>query len=57
MKAYYMTAFLFFQAQAISSSGKNTCDKMTVKTEDGKIETYFFEANKIFEMERKMFGK
>jgi hypothetical protein len=43
------------QSQSITSSGKNACDKMVIKTEDGEIKTYFFEANKIFEMERKMF--
>jgi hypothetical protein len=48
---------LEFQQQEISSSKKNTCDKMTLKAEDGKTEIYFFEANKVFEMERKMFGK
>jgi len=46
-----------FQGQAISSSKNNMCDKMTVKTQDGKIETYYFEANKVFEMEKKMFEK
>jgi len=45
------------QEQSISSSGKNNCDKMVVKTEDGKIKTYYFEANKIFEMESKMLEK
>jgi hypothetical protein len=44
------------QKQSISSGGKNSCDKMVVKTEEGEIKTYFFEANKVFEMERKMFG-
>jgi Domain of unknown function (DUF4919) len=43
------------QSQSISSGGKNTCDKMVVKTEEGESKTYFFEANKVFEMERKMF--
>lgn len=46
-----------FQSQSISSGGKNTCDKMVVKTEDGKVETYYFEANKVFEIEQKMFDK
>ena len=45
------------QKQSISSGGKNTCDKMVVKTKEGKSETYYFEANKIFEMEEKIFGK
>ena len=44
------------QMQSISKSNKNTCDKMDVKTEDGGIKTYYFEANKVFEMERKLFG-
>ena len=44
------------QSQSISSGGKNTCDKMVVKTEEGEIKTYYFEANEVFEMERKMFG-
>jgi len=44
------------QSQSINSSGKNTCDKMEVKTETGEKKIYYFEANKVFEMERKMFG-
>ena len=44
------------QTQSISSSAKNTCDKMVVKNEDGSVETYYFEANKVFEMESKIFG-
>jgi hypothetical protein len=28
-----------------------------LKVEDGEINTYYFEANKVFEMERKMLGK
>jgi hypothetical protein len=43
--------------QSISSADKNTCDKMVVKTDEGETETYYFEANKVFEMESKMFGK
>lgn len=43
------------QKQSISNEGKNTCDKMVVKIEDGEIKTYYFEANKVFEMESKMF--
>lgn len=43
------------QSQSISSGGKNSCDKMITKTEDGETKTYYFEANKVFEMERKMF--
>jgi len=45
------------QSQSINSSGKNTCDKMVVKTGEGETKTYYFEANKVFEMERKMFEK
>lgn len=45
------------QNQSISSGGKNACDKMVVKTDEGETKTYFFEANKIFEQERKLFGK
>ena len=45
------------QKQSISNGGKNTCDKMVVKTEEGEIKTYYFEANKVFEMESKMFDK
>jgi len=44
------------QTQTTSSSGKNACDKMIVKTEEGEA-TYYFEANKVFEMERKLFEK
>jgi hypothetical protein len=44
-----------FQSQAIVSGGKNACDKMVVKTEDGEA-TYYFEANKVFEMEKKRLG-
>ena len=45
------------QEQSISSSGKNNCDKMVVKTEEGETKTYYFEANKVFELEEKMFEK
>jgi len=45
------------QKQSISNGGKNTCDKMVVKTEEGEIKTYYFEANKVFEMESKLFDK
>lgn len=45
------------QSQSISSTDKNACDKMIVKTEEGETKTYFFEANKVFEMEQKMFDK
>lgn len=43
------------RAQSISKGGKNACDKMDVKTDDGEA-TYYFEANKVFEMERKLLG-
>lgn len=43
--------------QAITSSKHNMCDRMDIKTEKKKSETYYFEANKVFEMERKMFEK
>lgn len=45
------------QKQSVSAGGKNTCDKMLVKTEEGEIKTYYFEANKVFEMESKVFDK
>ena len=46
-----------FQNQSISNGGKNACDKMVVKTDEGQAKTYYFEANKVFEMEQKAFGK
>ena len=45
------------QQQSTTNGGGNTCDKMAVKTEEGEARTYYFEANKVFEMERKMFDK
>ncbi|MBI3519987.1 MAG: DUF4919 domain-containing protein [Bacteroidetes bacterium] len=45
------------QKQSISSEGENMCDKMVVKTDDGETKTYYFEANKVFEQEQKLFGK
>ena len=45
------------QTQSIISSDKNTCDKMVVKTAGGETKTYYFEANKVFEMEKKLFEK
>ena len=45
------------QEQSISNGEKNICDKMNVKTKEGETKTYFFEANKIFEQEEKLFGK
>jgi hypothetical protein len=44
------------QTQSIASGDKNTCDKMVVKTDEGET-TYYFEANKVFEMEKRRFGK
>ena len=43
------------KSQTVSNGGKNTCDEMIAKTEDGEV-TYYFEANKVFEMEKKLFG-
>lgn len=45
------------QKQSTSSGGKNNCDKMDVMTEERETRTYYFEANKIFEMESKLFDK
>ncbi len=45
------------QSQSISTSDKNTCDKMIVKTDERETKTYYFEANKVFEMETKMLDK
>lgn len=45
------------QVQSIYNEGKNMCDKMVIKMEDGGTKTYYFEANKVFEMESKMFQK
>ncbi len=45
------------QRQSISNEGKNVCDKMEVKTEEGETKIYFFEANRVFEKEKKMFEK
>jgi hypothetical protein len=45
------------QSQSISNGGKNACDKMVVKTEEGETKTLYFEANKVFEQEQKLFGK
>jgi hypothetical protein len=44
------------RSQSVAQGGKNACDKMVVKTEKGEV-TYYFEANKVFEMERKLFEK
>lgn len=44
------------QSQTTSSGGKNACDKMLVKTQEGEA-TYYFEANKVFEMEKKLLEK
>ena len=45
------------QLQSLISSGKNMCDKMDVKTDKGESHTYYFEVNKVIEMENKLFGK
>ena len=45
------------QSQSLISSGKNMCDKMVVKTDKGEDLTYYFEVNKVIEMENKLFGK
>jgi uncharacterized protein DUF4919 len=45
------------QKQSISKSDKNACDKMDVKTDEGETKSYYFEANKVFEMERKSLEK
>ncbi|MNY22379.1 hypothetical protein D3C86_1559860 [compost metagenome] len=44
------------KSQSISNGGNNTCDRMDVTTEEGD-RTYYFEANKVFEQESKLFGK
>lgn len=46
-----------FQTQSVSNGGNNICDKMEVKTEDGNLKTYYFEANKVFEKEKEMLQK
>lgn len=45
------------QSQSTSHSRNNACDKMLVTMGDGATATYYFEANKVFQMESKMFGK
>jgi hypothetical protein len=45
------------QLQSLISSKKNMCDKMDVKTDKGESLTYYFEINKVVEMENKIFGK
>ncbi len=45
------------QSQSVTKGGKNMCDRMEVKTEEGETQTYYFEANKVFEQEQKLFGK
>lgn len=44
------------QQQSIAQGSKNACDRMVIKNEKGETETFFFEANKVFEAEAKMFG-
>ncbi len=45
------------QQQSLIYVGKIGCDKMIVKTEEGETKTYYFEINKVLEMEMKMFEK
>ena len=45
------------QTQSLISSGKNMCDKMVIKNDKGEIMTYYFEINKVIEMENKLFKK
>ncbi len=45
------------QVQSLINSDKNTCDRMEVKTEEGEVKSYYFEINKLFEKEKKMFEK
>jgi hypothetical protein len=45
------------QKQKITTSDNNFCDEMTVKTEEGETKIYYFEANKVFEMEKKLLEK
>jgi hypothetical protein len=45
------------QIQSLISSGKNMCDRMDVKTDKGESLTYYFEINKVLEMENKLFKK
>jgi hypothetical protein len=44
------------QSQATTNGGRNACDKMVVKSDEGES-TYYFEANKVFEMEKKLFER
>ncbi len=43
------------QMQSIADGGKNASDKMEVKTEKGNV-IYYFEANKVFDSEKKLLG-
>lgn len=45
------------QMQSTTSGANYNCDAIKVKTEEGNIKVYYFKANKIFEMEVKVFGK
>jgi len=57
---YFIINFVLdadFREQSISNSDHNMCDKMVVKTDKGETETYYFEANKVFEQEEKLFKK
>lgn len=46
-----------FKQQNVTTGGNNVCDKMVIQTETGELETYYFEANTVFEMESKMLEK
>ena len=44
------------QMQSIATGAENLCDKMDVIKENGENKSYYFECNKVFEMEKKMLG-
>jgi hypothetical protein len=54
-KFYFRCPWCKLQSQSISNGGKNACDKMNIITEKGETKIYYFEANKVFKMEKKMF--
>jgi hypothetical protein len=43
--------------QSLTSAGSNHCDRMDVKTEEGEKAIYYFEVNKVVEMEGRAFKK
>jgi hypothetical protein len=45
-----------FRSQSVTTGGKNSCDKMDVKTDKGK-KTSYFEINKVLVKESKLFNK